>query len=36
MIEKWLKSGPVLQCPKPDCKHKQPAPQLQPETVPAA
>jgi DNA topoisomerase-1 len=27
MVEKWLKNGPVLQCPNPECKHKQPAPQ---------
>ena len=27
MIEKWLKAGPVWQCPNPECKHKQPAPQ---------
>ena len=27
MIEKWLKSGAVWQCPNADCKHKQPAPQ---------
>jgi len=24
MVEKWLKAGPVLQCPKAECKHKQP------------
>ncbi len=23
--EKFLKAGPVLQCPNPECKHKQPA-----------
>ncbi|HLH19167.1 MAG TPA: type I DNA topoisomerase [Bryobacteraceae bacterium] len=27
MIEKWLKAGPVWQCPNNECKHKQPAPQ---------
>ncbi len=27
MIEKWLKAGPVWQCPNEECKHKQPAPQ---------
>jgi DNA topoisomerase-1 len=27
MVEKWLKAGPVWQCPNPECKHKQPAPQ---------
>jgi DNA topoisomerase-1 len=26
MVEKWLKAGPVWQCPNPDCKHKQDAP----------
>ena len=26
MVEKWLKAGPVWQCPNPECKHKQPAP----------
>jgi len=24
MVEKWLKAGPVLQCPNADCKYKQP------------
>jgi DNA topoisomerase-1 len=35
MIEKWLKSGPILQCPNPECKAKKdlPQPQLQPELV---
>jgi DNA topoisomerase I len=32
MIEKWLKAGAVWQCPNPECKHKQPAPQ-EAETV---
>jgi DNA topoisomerase-1 len=27
LIEKWLKAGTVWQCPNPECKHKQPAPQ---------
>jgi DNA topoisomerase-1 len=27
MIEKWLKAGPVWQCPNPECKHKVEAPQ---------
>ena len=27
LIEKWLKAGPVWQCPNKECKHKQPAPQ---------
>ena len=30
MVEKWLKAGPVWQCPNPECKHKQPAPQPAP------
>jgi len=33
MVEKWLKAGPVWQCPNAECKHKQPAPQAQPEAV---
>ena len=27
MVEKWLKAGPIWQCPNGECKHKQPAPQ---------
>ena len=27
LVEKWLKAGPVWQCPNTECKHKQPAPQ---------
>ncbi len=27
MVEKWLKAGAVLQCPNPECKHKQPVQQ---------
>jgi DNA topoisomerase-1 len=27
LIEKWLKAGPVWQCPNPECKHKMTAPQ---------
>jgi DNA topoisomerase I len=27
MVEKWLKAGPVWQCPNGECKHKQEAPQ---------
>ncbi len=27
MVEKWLKTGAVWQCPNPECKHKQDAPQ---------
>jgi DNA topoisomerase-1 len=30
MVEKWLKAGPILQCPNADCKHKQDAPQAVP------
>ncbi len=26
MLEKWLKAGPVLQCPNTECKHKQDLP----------
>jgi DNA topoisomerase-1 len=26
MVEKWLKAGPMWQCPNPECKHKQHAP----------
>jgi DNA topoisomerase-1 len=33
MVEKWLKAGPVWQCPSAECKHKQPAPVGQPEAV---
>ena len=27
MLEKWLKAGPMMQCPNPECKHKHPAAQ---------
>ena len=27
LIEKWLKAGPVAQCPNPECKFKKPLPQ---------
>jgi DNA topoisomerase-1 len=27
MVEKWLKAGPLWQCPNPECKHKQHAPE---------
>ncbi|HLK66822.1 MAG TPA: type I DNA topoisomerase [Bryobacteraceae bacterium] len=30
MEEKWLKAGPVWQCPNEECKHKQEAPQAEP------
>ena len=33
LVEKWLKTGPVWQCPNAECKHKQDAPQ--PVPVPA-
>jgi len=26
MVEKWLKAGPVWQCPNAECKHKMPVP----------
>ena len=26
MVEKWLKAGPIWQCPNPECKHKMDAP----------
>jgi hypothetical protein len=32
-IEKWLKAGPVLQCPNPDCKFKKDKPEPAPEPV---
>ena len=35
MIEKYLKAGPVLQCPNPECKHKQPIAQPAEEKVSA-
>ena len=33
LIEKWLKAGPVAQCPNGECKHKHPL--AQPEPQPA-
>jgi DNA topoisomerase-1 len=27
MLEKWLKAGAMWQCPNPECKHKQHAPE---------
>jgi DNA topoisomerase-1 len=30
MLEKWLKAGPMWQCPNPECKHKQHAPHVAP------
>ena len=32
MIEKWLKAGPVYQCPNPECKYKHDAPAPPPIT----
>ncbi len=32
MIEKWLKAGPVYQCPNPECKYKHDAPPPPPMT----
>ncbi len=34
LIEKWLKAGPLLQCPKDDCKYKRKLPK--PEEAPVA
>jgi DNA topoisomerase-1 len=31
LIEKWLKAGPVAQCPNNECKHKHPIEQPQPQ-----
>jgi len=31
LIEKWLKAGPVAQCPNAECKHKHPIEQTQPQ-----
>jgi DNA topoisomerase-1 len=31
LVEKWLKNGPVVQCPNSECKYKRPG--AQPETV---
>jgi DNA topoisomerase I len=36
MIEKWLKAGPVYQCPNPECKYKHDAPPAGPETPASA
>jgi DNA topoisomerase-1 len=33
LIEKWLKAGPVAQCPNAECKHKHPLEQPQPQPV---
>jgi len=29
LIEKWLKAGPVAQCPNGECKYKRPLPQVE-------
>jgi DNA topoisomerase I len=29
LIEKWLKAGPVAQCPNGECKYKKPLPQVE-------
>ena len=31
LIEKWLKAGPVAQCPNPECKYKRDLPKPAPE-----
>ncbi len=36
LIEKFLKAGPVAQCPNAECKYKRELPQTQPETVSAS
>jgi hypothetical protein len=33
MTEKRLKAGTFWECPNEHCKHKQPAPEQQPEPV---
>jgi DNA topoisomerase-1 len=33
LIEKWLKAGPVAQCPNAECKHKHPIEQPTPQPV---
>ena len=33
MVEKWLKAGPVWQCPNPECKYKHDAPPQPPQAV---
>jgi hypothetical protein len=35
MIEKYLKAGPMAQCPNPECKYKHPIEAATPETVPS-
>ncbi|MGA2271254.1 MAG: type I DNA topoisomerase [Bryobacteraceae bacterium] len=34
LVEKWFKAGPMWQCPNPECKHKQHAPQTVEALVP--
>ena len=36
LIEKWLKAGPVAQCPNAECKFKRPAPELEGKQEPVA
>ena len=31
LVEKWLKAGPVAQCPNPECKYKRDLPKPEPE-----
>jgi DNA topoisomerase I len=31
VVEKWLKAGPVAQCPNPECKYKRDLPKPEPE-----
>ncbi len=31
LMEKWLKAGPVAQCPNPECKYKRDLPKSEPE-----
>jgi DNA topoisomerase-1 len=31
LVEKFLKAGPIAQCPNPECKFKKPLPRLAPE-----
>jgi DNA topoisomerase I len=33
LVEKWLKAGPVAQCPNPECKYKRDLPKPEPEEV---
>ncbi len=33
LVEKWLKAGPIAQCPNAECKYKRPLPQAEPVAV---